>query len=123
MKNIKETRKEHKMKLEEFPFKLIDIGEVQIEYRLNDEKRQLLGIGDIITFTKLLDEYKTTSVVITDLKKYKSLLEMYTASFDQYLYKYYNNPQEVVDDTTYYKEDEIGKYGCLAIHIKKINRS
>ena len=72
------------------------------------------------SFTKLPDEDKTLSVVITDLKKYKSLLEMYSDSFDQYLKNHYSNPQAVVDETTYYTKEEVQKYGCLAIYIKKL---
>ena len=114
---------EHQMKLNTNPFELIESEEKQIEYRLNDEKRQLLRVGDIITFTKLPDEDKKLSVVITDLKKYKTLLEMYDASFDHYLHNYYSNPQAVVDATDYYSDEEVEKHGCLAIHIKKLQKT
>ena len=110
----------HNMKLNKLPFELISKEEKQIEYRLNDKKRQQLKIGDTITFTKLPDEQEQLTVLITDLKKYKNLLEMYSDSFDHYLEKYYQIPEDVVKDTTYYKEEDINEYGCLAIHIKKI---
>jgi ASC-1-like (ASCH) protein len=112
--------KEYYMKLNAEPFEQMNSKEKQIEYRLYDDKRQQLKVGDNITFTKLPDEDKTLQVVITDLKRYKTLLEMYEDSFDQYLNNYYSSPQEVVDDTTYYSDEEIQQYGCLAIHIKKI---
>ena len=44
---------------------------------------------------------------------------MYTASFEQYLINYYSNPQEVVNNTIYYSNEDVEKNGCLAIHIKK----
>ena len=113
---------EHQMKLNAKPFEQMDSEEKQIEYRLNDKKRQQLKVGDIITFTKLPDEDKKLSVVITDLKKYKTLLEMYDASFDHYLHNYYPNPQAVVDATDYYTDEKVTKHGCLAIHIKKLVR-
>ena len=112
---------EHFMKLNPVPFAKIKSGEKQIEYRLNDEKRQQLRIGDIITFSKLPEEDETLSVSVTDLKKYRNLLEMYEASFTQYLYKYYPNPEAVVEDTSYYTDAQVKKDGCLAIHIRKLN--
>ena len=121
MKLRSEIRKKHNMKLNADSLGMLESGEKEVEYRLNDEKRQQLRVGDIITFTKLSDEDKTLSVIITDLKKYKTLLEMYTASFDQYLSKNYITPKEAVEATDYYSDEEIEKHGCLAIHIKKIN--
>ena len=109
----------HEMKLNENPFNQMKSGEKQIEYRLNDEKRQKIKIGDTITFTKV-DDTENIKVIVTELKYYKTLLEMYSASFDQYLKNYYNTPEEVVNDTTYYTKEEEEKYGCVAIHIRKL---
>jgi len=116
-----ELRKEYHMRLDSIPFDQMDSGEKKIEYRLNDEKRQQLRIGDIITFTKLPDKDKTLRVIVTDLKRYSTLIEMYEASFYQYLDKYYPNPQEVAKDTSYYTDAEVKEYGCLAIHVRKFS--
>ena len=40
----------HKMRLVDFAFKAIKNKEKDIELRLNDEKRRLINIGDIIEF-------------------------------------------------------------------------
>lgn len=110
----------HNMRLHDEPFDRIKSGNKKIEYRLNAEKRRQIKIGDKITFTK-----RTTgediSVIVTDMKYYSSLLEMYSATFDEDFKGRYNCPEEVVDDTPYYTEDEVKKYGCVAIYFDLIN--
>lgn len=91
-----------------------------IEYRLNDEKRKQLQIGDTITFYRRPLEKEIIKVSVTDLKYYKTLLEMYSDTFESYLKDIYDSPQAVVDDTPYYTNDEVKKYGCVAIYFKKI---
>lgn len=110
----------HDMRLHEEPYDMIASGIKDIEYRLNDEKRQQIKVGDSITFYKRPLEIDTIKVLVTDLKKYKNLLEMYAATFAKDFKERYDNPQAVVDDTPYYTNEEVEKYGCLAIHFKKI---
>ena len=43
----------HKMKLNESPFERIKNGTKTIEFRLYDEKRQQVKVGDQIEFSKL----------------------------------------------------------------------
>lgn len=102
------------------PFELIKSGAKDVEYRLNDEKRQKIQIGDMITFYKRPLEDEMIQVVVTDKKYYDTLLEMYSATFDRELKNRYSSVQAVVDDTTYYTEEEIEKYGCVAIHFRKV---
>ena len=45
----------HKMKLNEGPFERIKNGTKTIEFRLYDEKRQQIKVGDKIEFSKLPD--------------------------------------------------------------------
>ncbi len=49
---------EHIMKLYESSFNDLKLGKKKREYRLNDDKRKLVKVGDIIKFLKLpnLDE-------------------------------------------------------------------
>ena len=46
----------HEMRLHNSPFKLIKSGTKTIEMRLNDEKRQLIKVGDSIKFIYREDE-------------------------------------------------------------------
>lgn len=110
----------HNMRLYQESFDMIKAGTKDIEYRLNDEKRQKIKIGDTIIFSKLPAEMEKIKVEVTELKYYKTLLEMYTATFDKDFKDTYDSPQAVVEDTPYYTDEEVKKYGCLAIYFKKI---
>jgi len=46
---------------------------------------------------------------------------MYTNEFNE-LKAFYKTPEEAVIDTPYYTEEEVNKYGCLAIHFKRNNQ-
>lgn len=113
--------KNHDMRLHEEPFTMIENGMKDIEYRLNDEKRSKIKIGDTITFYKRPLEKDIIKVEVIDLKYYKNLLEMFTATFERDFKDRYANPQAVVDDTPYYTKEEVEKYGCVAIYFKKIS--
>ena len=111
----------HTMKLYDQYFDMLKNSKNKnIEYRLNDEKRQKIKIGDHITFSKFNNQKKVIDVVVTDLKYYKTLLEMYTATFETDFKESYSSPQAVVDDTDYYTDDEVKKHGCVAIYYKKM---
>lgn len=112
--------KNHEMRLHEGPFDMIKSNKKDIEYRLNDEKRRQIKIGDTITFYKRPLEEETIKVEVIDLKYYKNLLEMFSATFDRDFKNKYKTPQEVVDDTPYYTNEEVERYGCVAIYFKRI---
>ena len=59
----------HKMKLNESPFERIKNGTKTIEFRLYDEKRQQIKIGDQIEFSKLPDLQEKLLVDVIDLYK------------------------------------------------------
>ena len=62
----------HKMKLQSKYFDFMFRGTKRIEIRLNDEKRQLIKIGDIIEFerfSELNDSFKTRVVELIIYKK------------------------------------------------------
>lgn len=109
----------HKLHLNEEPFNMIKNNLKIVEFRLNDEKRQLIKIGDHIVFYKRPLEIETIEVEVIELKHYKNLLEMYKNEFNE-LKANYKTPEEAVIDTPYYTEEEVSKYGCVAIHFKKL---
>ena len=57
----------HKMKLNENPFERIKNGTKTVEFRLYDEKRQQIKIGDKIEFSKLPDLQKKLLVDVIEL--------------------------------------------------------
>ena len=57
----------HKMKLQEDPFERIKNGTKTVEFRLYDEKRQTIQIGDEIEFSKLPELQEKLLVKVIDL--------------------------------------------------------
>lgn len=114
--------KNHDMHLNEEPFNLIKEGKKDIEYRVNDEKRRNLQIGDTITFYKRSLNTEKVEVLVTDLRYYDTLLEMYSATFERDFKNCYDSPQAVVEDSSYYTNEEVEQYGCVAVYLKKISK-
>lgn len=107
----------HEMRLNDEPFNLIKNGTKTIELRLNDEKRQLLKIKDLIEFTNRKTEEKLLTEII-NLHHYNSFEELYKY-FDKEAIGY--NENEIVDPKDmeeYYPKEEQEKYGVVGIEIK-----
>ena len=66
----------YKMKLQAKYFDFIKNGTKRIEIRLNDPKRQLIKIGDIIEFTKLPELKDSFKVEVIDLLHYNSFKDL-----------------------------------------------
>ena len=62
----------HKMKLNESPFERIKNGTKTIEFRLYDEKRQQIKVGDKIEFSKLPDLQEKLEGDVMELYKEES---------------------------------------------------
>ena len=106
----------HKMRLHNEPFKLVKNGTKTIEMRLNDEKRQLIKVNDIIEF-----ENRTTGehilVMVVDLYKFSNFYELYK-NFDKTCLGYKENEiANYKDMEQYYSNDDQSKYGVLAIEM------
>ena len=110
----------HNMKLNNEPYNSICYGNKDIEMRLYDEKRQLINIGDIITFTNrnTMDSFDTE---VVNLYRYNSFKELYD-NFDKTRLGYDENEiASYLDMEKYYSKEEIDKYGVVGIEIKKVN--
>ena len=109
----------HEMKLNNGPFSNIKNGTKTIELRLNDEKRQLLKIKDLIEFTNR-GTLEQMLVEIKNLYHYPSFEELYK-HFDKVAMGYKEdeeaNPKDMEE---YYSKEEQEKYGVLGIEIKKV---
>lgn len=113
----------HNMKLNESPFERMKNGTKIIEYRLNDEKRQLVRVGDTILFTKLpnLDERLLTEV--EDIRHFKTFYDAFKEL------RYPDNTdisndieKSVISMRKFYSEEDEEKYGTLAIKIKVLKK-
>lgn len=107
----------HPMTLYCDSFLAIAEGWKTIEMRLNDEKRRLLKLGDLIVFTNKETEEKAI-VEINELKAFPSFEELY-ASYPKRAIGYRDDekadPRDMLD---YYREEDIQKWGALAIGVK-----
>ena len=107
----------HKMRLVDFAFKAMKDGRKDIEVRLNDEKRQLINIGDIIEFTNL-DTGEVINVEVINLYKYNIFLELFNAFSHSRLGLKDTDDESIMNNFYILKEQK--KYGALGIQIKLI---
>lgn len=112
-----EDCKKHEMTLHHEPFSAIKEGWKTVEMRLCDEKRMMLKIGDTIEFTDRETKEKMLTRVV-NLEKFKDFYELY-ASYGKVEIGY--NDDEIAHPDhmcQYYSQDDIEKYGTLAITIE-----
>ena len=103
----------HKMKLKESPFERIKNGTKTIEFRLYDEKRSKIKIGDQIEFSKLPNLQETILVDVLDLYR--------DSTFENLFKKLFHDEEEIKRKTSsmyqYYSPDEEKQYGIVGIKI------
>jgi len=105
----------HIMKLLPESFEEITLDRKNIEYRVNDEKRQKIQQGDTIEFFKLPELKESLEVIVTERCEYKNFTEMFTDLFGLFQDEY-ANPEEVAEAMyEIYTKEEEEKYGGLAI--------
>lgn len=112
----------HQMRLHPEPFEMFTSGVKTVELRLNDEKRQQIRVGDEIEFAKRTDETEKMVVRVTGLVPAPTMevlaahipltalgcpAEMSTAECEKMMNRHY-------------VDEEIAKYGWLAIGIERI---
>ena len=106
----------HKMKLNESPFERIKNGTKTIEFRLYDEKRKQVKIGDQIEFSKLPDLQERLIVDVIELYR--------EDTFENLFKKLYINEDEIKKKTKsmyqYYSPEEEKKYGVIGIKISLV---
>ena len=106
----------HRMKLNESPFERMKNGTKTIEFRLFDEKRQKIKIGDKIEFSKLPELKEKILVEVLDIYKDRS--------FEQLFKKIFNDNEEIERKTQsmlqYYSHEQEKEYGVVGIKIKLV---
>lgn len=109
----------HYMKLNHLPFEMIKSGEKTIELRLNDEKRQIISIGDNIIFTDT-ESGERLIVEVIKIHKFKSFKELYnTLPLLKCGYtKADIGTAKPEDMDLYYSREQQEKNGVLGIEIR-----
>lgn len=104
----------HKMKLVDFAFNAIKNKVKTIEVRLNDEKRQLIKVGDIIEFTHV-DSLETLKVKVINIYKFKTFKELFEKFSNKQIGLLENEDYTIMDK--FYTKEEQEKYGAIGIEI------
>lgn len=104
----------HKMKLNGSPFERMKNGRKTIEFRLYDEKRQQIKVGDQIEFSKLPDLQEKLLVDVIELYR--------EDTFENLFRKLYNDEEEIIkkNNSMYqiYLPEKEKEYGVLGIKVK-----
>lgn len=108
----------YKMKLQESPFERIKDGTKTIEFRLYDEKRRQLKIGDKIEFSKLPDLQEKILTQVLDIYK--------DETFEKLFRKIYTDEKEIKRKTEsmyqYYSPEKEKENGVVGIKIALLNK-
>lgn len=115
---------QHDLKLYGENFELMESGSKKREYRLYDEKRQLIKVGDTIRFIKLPDKDKFLYADVQSIEVFKNWYDCYKKYFEEDFKDRYASVEAVVEDTYngYYTKEESDKYGCCAITLSRIRK-
>ena len=109
----------HKMKLNESPFERIKNGTKTIEFRLYDEKRKKVKIGNKIEFSKLPDLQEKILVDVLDIYRDKT--------FENLFKKIFTDEDEIERKTKsmyqYYSKEQEKEYGVVGIKIDLLSNS
>jgi len=110
----------HQMRLFPDAFEHIKSGRKIREYRLNDEKRQKIKIGDMIEFLKLPDLNDSICVEVEGVLLYKNWYSCYEDFFELDLADRYESIEAVIKETydNWWSKDQEEQYGCLVIKFK-----
>lgn len=104
----------HKMKLNESPFDRIKNGTKTVEFRLYDDKRKQIKVGDKIEFSKLPELQEKLVVEVLELYQDKT--------FENLFRKLYKEDEEEIKRKTksmyeIYSPEKEKQYGVLGIKI------
>ena len=116
----------HDLKLYGENYDKIESGKKSREYRLYDEKRRLINVGDTIRFVRLPDMDKFLYADVVNIEVFKNWYDCYAKYFEEDFKDRYSSVQDVVDDTYnggYYTEEESEKYGCCCLTLSRIRKN
>ena len=113
---------EHIMKLNASAFERISCGEKRREYRLYDDKRRLVRIGDTIVFKKLPELKESIKVEVTNIDIYDNFKDAITKHFEDDFSTRYESINDAVNSfygKGYYTKEEEASTGVVVFEIKK----
>ncbi len=112
---------QHKMKLQPEYFNFILNGTKRIEIRLNDEKRQLIKLGDTIKFMKEPELEESFDAKVVGLLRYNSFEDMFKDFDISVLSDKSMTKEELINVLEqFYTKEKQEQYGVLGIKIELI---
>ncbi len=113
------SQKIYDMKLNDEPFRSIKSGAKTVEMRLNDERRKGISVGDRIVFSHR-ESGDTLLVDVIGVRAYDSFDSLYR-DYDKLQLGYAQDEAASPSDMlAYYTEEQIARYGVLAIEVKLV---
>lgn len=109
----------HEMRLHELPFNQIKDGTKTIESRLNDDKRRLLKVGDVVKFLKRPEMKESAMAKIVGLHFHKTFQELFE-SFPPESFGGIAMEDLVESIYKYYSKDDEEKFGAVGIEFRLI---
>ena len=107
------------LRLDEDIFEIVKNGTKRVEVRLYDEKRELMKIGDTLTFYKrpLLEEKINTKII--GLKKFNNINDLLNKYEMKEIYVEGFSKEEFIKLLErFYSKEEQEKYGFIAIEFE-----
>ena len=109
------------MKLKEQYFNCIKDGSKKYEIRLNDEKRQLIKVGDFIEFQKEPELEESFDAKVVGLLRYNSFEDMFKDFDISVLSDKSMTKEELINVLEqFYTKEKQEQYGVLGIRIELI---
>ena len=115
----------HDLKLYGENFDRMESGNKTREYRLYDEKRRLINVGDTIRFISSSNNDKCLYADVEKIEIFTNWYDCYEKYFDDDFKERYESVQAVVDDTYngYYTKEDSERYGCCCITISRVRKT
>ena len=106
----------HEMKIQPAYYEAILHCKKRVEIRLNDEKRQLVKIGDVITFKRTDNLNESFDVIVVDLLYYSTFNDIID-DLDIEIIANKDSDKEDLKDLLrkFYTEEEEQKFGVVGI--------
>ncbi len=111
----------YEMKLGEEPFIAIKENRKVIESRLYDEKRQVISLGDTITFIHNEDVEQKTTRVVTGLLRYQYFKQLFEDHEAALFGGERNTAQLLQQIKQFYSDTDEEKYGVVGIRLALID--
>ena len=107
----------HKMRLHNRPFLAIKKGKKRVELRLLDEKRSMLNEGGMVEFSNTKTG-ETLLCRVAKLRVFPNFEKLYVAYSPIEIGYEENQVADPKDMLQYYTQEEIDRYGVVAIELQ-----